>query len=231
MTEFGLFYGFINSIHKKEMTMDSFDQLVQGRRSIRKYTKEIPSEDTILRMISCAAMAPSPSNSQVVRFIRIQSETVRNNLQLSLESGYQRFLKCAEGIQNGKRLRNRINVYKRYSDFIFAAPLLFAVGFDTGHSGFSKILHEAGVLEKDFRGPIDLDITVGLALKGFILKAETLGIGTCIVSAPFVFIEHMEAILGLTGISVRCLMTAGYPDETPTHMERKDPRDIYQVIS
>ncbi|MFH2066590.1 MAG: nitroreductase family protein [Pseudomonadota bacterium] len=211
--------------------MDSFDQLIQGRRSIRKYTKEIPSEDTILRMISCAAMAPSPSNSQAVRFIRIQSETVRNNIQLSLESGYQRFLKCAKGIQNGKRLRNRINVYKRYSDFIFDAPLLFAVGFDTGHAGFSKILCEAGVLEQDFRGHIDLDITVGLSLKGFILKAETLGIGTCIVSAPFVFVEHMEAILGLTGISVRCLMTAGYPDETPSHMERKDPRDIYQVIS
>lgn len=211
--------------------MISFDQLISGRRSIRKYKTIIPSEEQVMQMIACAALAPSPSNSRPVRFIRILPGTVKAALQESLEAGYQKFLGSIEGEKNTKRLRNRIHVYKRYSDFIFAAPVLMAVGVVDDYSGFSKILNQAGILEKDFRAFIDLDISVGLALKGFILKAETLGMGTCIVSAPLVFIEHIESILGLTGISIRCLLTLGYPDETPSYMERKKAQEIYQVIS
>jgi nitroreductase len=211
--------------------MISFDQLIAGRRSIRRYKTIIPSEDQVMQMIACAAMAPSPSNSRPVRFIRILSGTVNTALQESLEAGYHKILGSIEGEKNKKRLRNRIHVYKRYSDFIFTAPVLMAVGVVDDYSGFSKILNQAGILEKDFRAFIDLDISVGLALKGFILKAETLGIGTCIVSAPLVFIENIEAILGLTGISIRCLLTLGYPDEIPSHIERKNAKEIYQVIS
>ena len=211
--------------------MDRFDQLVQNRRSIRKYKAALPSEEMIRQMIACAAMAPSPSNSRPVRFVRIQSETMRHQLKQALEEGYQSFLERNREGQNDKRLRNRINVYKRYSDFIFSAPILFAVGFVTGHTGFSKILAEAGILEVDQRESIDLDISVGLALQGFLLKAETLKIGTCIVSAPLVFIDNVEATLGLSDMRVRCLLTAGYPDEVPSHIERLDVDQMYRVIS
>lgn len=216
---------------KKRVIMDSFDQLVQNRRSIRTYKKEMPSEAVIRQMIACAAMAPSPSNSRPVRFVRIASETMRQQLQKSVEEGYRTFLKHNRDGDHDKRLRNRINVYKRYSDFIFSAPLLFAVGFTIGHRGFSRILFEAGILETDARGVVDLDISVGLALQGFLLKAETLGIGTCIVSAPLVFASNVESILGLTDMHVRCLLTAGYPDETPSHIERSGVEQIYRVIS
>ena len=211
--------------------MDWFDQLVQNRRSIRKYREAVPAEEMVRQMIACAAMAPSPSNSQPVRFVRIASETVRQRLQKSVEEGYRTFLKHNRDGDNNKRLRNRINVYQRYSDFIFSAPLLFAVGFITGHRGFSRILFEAGILETDARGAVDLDISVGLALQGFLLKAETLGIGTCIVSAPLVFASNVESILGLPDMHVRCLLTAGYPDETPFHIERLGVDQMYRVIS
>jgi nitroreductase len=210
--------------------MSSFDQLIENRRSIRKYKPEIPLEEAIMKMIACAAMAPSPSNSQPVRFVRIQSKAIKVNLQKSLESGYQKFLGLLEGKKNIKPLRNRINVYKRFSDFIFSAPIIFAVGTIKDFSGFSKILNKAGILEEDLRAHTDLDISVGLALKGFILKGEAMGIGSCIVSAPLVFIENIESSLGLSDISVRCFVTVGYPDETPSHVEKKDPQEIYREI-
>jgi nitroreductase len=210
--------------------MSSFDQLIENRRSIRKYKPEIPLEEAIMKMIACAAMAPSPSNSQPVRFVRIQSKAIKVNLQKSLESGYQKFLGLLEGKKNIKPLRNRINVYKRFSDFIFSAPIIFAVGTIKDFSGFSKILNKAGILEEDLRAHTDLDISVGLALKGFILKGEAMGIGSCIVSAPLVFIENIESSLGLSDISVRCFVTVGYPDETPSHVEKKDSQEIYREI-
>ncbi len=207
-----------------------FDQLIKKRRSIRKYKPDIPSEDMICQMIACAAMAPSPSNSQPVRFIGIKSDDVKSQLQQALNRGHQKFLGLIKGDARHKRLRNRINAYKRFSEFLFSAPLIFAVGVVKDVTGFSKTLYEAGILPYDLRADTDLDISVGLALKGFILKGESLGLGSCILSAPIVFIEDIETQLNLPDISVKCLITLGYPDEVPSYIEKKEPKEIYMEI-
>ncbi|MFO7559133.1 MAG: nitroreductase family protein [Desulfobacterales bacterium] len=210
--------------------MNSFDQLVAKRRSIRKYTPEIPPEELICQMIACAGMAPSPSNIQPVRFIRIQSGNVKNLLQQRFTSGSEKLLVRAKALKNGKRLLNLVNAYKRYSAFMFYAPVLFAVGVIKGGSGFSKTLLDAGLLKEDLRGETDLDISIGLALKGFILKGESIGLGSCILTAPLVFMDDMEAIIGLPDISVKCFITTGYPDETPSCIEKKAVKEIYMEI-
>jgi nitroreductase len=210
--------------------MISLDELFEKRRSIRAYTPEIPSEDLICRMVSCAGMAPSPSNAQPVRFIRIQSGKVKDNLRQRFTEGSEKFLALAKSLKGGKRLRNRINAYKRYSEFMFCAPVLFAVGVVRETPGFSTTLLDAGLLKHDPRGDTDLDISVGLALKGFILKGASMGLGSCILTAPLVFIDDVESIIKLPGISVRCFITAGYPDETPAFVEKKDIKDIYLEI-
>lgn len=210
--------------------MKSFDQLVEKRRSIRKYTPEIPSEELICQMIACAGMAPSPSNIQPVRFIRIRSGNVKDHLQQRFTLGHEKFLTRVKDLKSGKRLRNLINAYKRYSEFMFYAPVLFAVGVIQEGSGFSKTLLDAGLLSDDLRGDTDLDISVGLALNGFILKGETIGLGSCILTAPLVFIDDMESIIGLPDISVKCFITTGYPDEIPPYIEKKGVQDIYLEI-
>ncbi len=210
--------------------MKSFDQLVEKRRSIRKYTPEIPAEELICQMVACAGMAPSPSNIQPVRFIRIQSGNVKNLLQQRFTSGSEKLLARAKALKNGKRLRNLVNAYKRYSAFMFYAPVLFAVGVIKDGSGFSKTLLDAGLLKEDLRGETDLDISIGLALKGFILKGESVGLGSCILTAPLVFMDDMEAIIGLPDISVKCFITTGYPDETPSWIEKKAVKEIYMEI-
>jgi nitroreductase len=210
--------------------MKSFDQLVEKRRSIRKYTPEIPSEELICQMIACAGMAPSPSNIQPVRFIRIRSGNVKDHLQQRFTLGHEKFLTRVKDLKSGKRLRNLINAYKRYSEFMFCAPVLFAVGVIQEGSGFSKTLLDAGLLSDDLRGDTDLDISVGLALNGFILKGETIGLGSCILTAPLVFIDDMESIIGLPDISVKCFITTGYPDEIPPYIEKKGVQDIYLEI-
>jgi len=210
--------------------MKSFDQLVEKRRSIRKYTSEIPSEELICQMIACAGMAPSPSNIQPVRFVRIQSGNVKDHLHQRFTRGHEKFLTRVKDLKNGKRMRNRINAYKRYSEFMFYAPVLFAVGVIQEGSGFSKTLFDAGILREDLRGDTDLDISIGLALKGFILKGESIGLGSCILTAPLVFIDDLEGIIGLSDIFVKCFITSGYPNETPPYIKKKGVKDIYLEI-
>ena len=210
--------------------MTSLDELIDKRRSIRKYKTDLPSPKWIAGMIRCAAGAPSPKNSQPVRFIRISSPEARDRLCRAMAAGRQRFLQSALRSDSPKRTRNWINTYWRYSEFMFKAPLLFAVGTVSTDHGFSERLLHAGIIKKDARGDTDMDIAVGLALKGFLLKGEELGLGACILTAPLIFIQGMEKISGLKDVRIKCFVTAGFPDENPSYIERKTVTEVYREI-
>ena len=206
------------------------EDLIHKRRSIRKYKPDMPPEEWINSMLRCALMAPSPSNSQPVRFFRISSAGKREKLYQALVSGKQEFLRAIQSKKEAKRLKNLINTYYRFSEFMFKAPILFTVGTIASYTGFSKKLLEEGILTHNKREETSLDITVGLALKGFILKGEELGLGTCILTGPLVFIPNVEEILGINDVRIKCFITAGFPDEKPGMPLRKSISEILSEI-
>jgi nitroreductase len=207
----------------------TLDQLITERRSIRKYKPDMPPQAWIEEMIQCAAMAPSPSNTQPVRFVGIASQSCRETLRRAMISGLQTLLNELEEKKDAKRTKNWIKTYYRFSEFMFSAPLLFAVGIIKPQRDFHKMLAEAGLLKND-RTDGAWDITAGLALKAFLLKGEELGLGSCILTAPLVFVPDVEEILGLKEIRIRCFVTAGFPDETPKVLIKKTGADIYHEI-
>lgn len=206
------------------------DEILHTRRSIRRYTSETPPEHWIEAMVEAVTWAPSPSNTQPVRILRIGSTEKREVLHQVLMEGRQKFLDQFETENGPKRIKNWINSYYRYSEFMVKAPLLFAFGVSEPAGGFSHKLQAAGLISRDTRHCSDMDITVGLALKGFILKATDLGLGSCILTAPLVFIKDIERLLGLNSLRIACLVTAGFPDETPAGVPRKKVTDIYSEI-
>ena len=208
--------------------MKTLDELISGRRSVRKYKAEEPPEEWIEKMIRCANFAPSPSNTQPVRFLKISSEKIKEALYESLVSGRDIFYKALEESNGPKRMKNWISSYFRFSEFMFEAPLLFAVGTLKSATGFSRKMFEAGLLER-YDGK-DLDITLGLALKGFILKGEELGLGSCIMTAPLVFMSDVEKILGAEDLDIRSLISVGFPDETPGPIERRSVEEAYKEV-
>lgn len=206
------------------------DELVFGRRSIRRYKPDPLPEAWIEAMLRCALQAPSPSNSQPVVFVRIDAPHHRDNLQLALEDGHRRLME-RHAAQNGPaRLRNWINAYRRYAEFMHTAPLLLAVGVRHGIDGFASKLAAAGLREDDGRQRCDQDITVGLALKGLLLEAQALGVGGCILTAPLVFIDDAAQLLGLEGIAIRAFVTLGLADETPPPPPRIPLSQAVEVI-
>ena len=213
-----------------KLKASSLEDLINKRRSIRKYKPDMPPEEWINSMLRCALMAPSPSNSQPVRFIRISSAGKREKLYQALASGKQEFLRAIQSKEEAKKLKGWINTYYRYSEFMFNAPILFAAGTITSYAGFSKKLFKEGLLTHNKREEVTLDITVGLALKGFILKGKELGLGTCILTGPLVFIPNVEEILGINDVRIKCFITAGFPDEKPDMPPRKSISEILSEI-
>ena len=111
-----------------------------------------------------------------------------------------------------------------------AAPTLLAVGVDTAVKGVAWRLCQAGLMTSDRYSESGMDITVGLALHGLLLKAQALGVGSCIMTAPLIFIPDIEKQLGVHGLTVKCFVTLGIADETPSAPERLPLQDVVQAV-
>lgn len=202
----------------------TFDEILKLRRSIRVYRDEIPDPALINAMLESASFAPSPSHSQPVRFLRISRDELKNDLHRLLVEGKDLFLRIIEEKGGGKNPKNTVRAYYRFAEFMVKAPLLFAVGTVATRS-LSDRLIEAGVLSENPKGNSDADISTGLALSAFILKGAELGVGTCILTAPFVFIPNLSKRIH-PDIRVTCFVTAGYPAEKPVPLSRISVEDL-----
>jgi len=206
--------------------MNHFDELVTRRRSIRKYQPEIPPDGMIEEMVRAALVAPSPSNTQPIRFIRLKSPRFRDLIRDGMAGEQQRLMKIAEAAGRPKWMKNRIKFYNRYMAFIFDAPVLMAVVTARPkellvgpESLFGPKLEEIRVM--------NLHMTAGLSVMNYLLKGEELGIGSCIMSAPLIFLDQAEKMLGLEDMELICFITSGYPAETAKPIKRKTIDEIY----
>jgi nitroreductase len=210
--------------------MTTLDSLIRSRRSIRRYTAALPPEEDLQKMIDAARQAPSPSNRQPVRFIRVATVTARDVLHDAMRKGREALLCSVAETATPKRLRNWINAYFRFSEFMFDAPVLFAVGTSATSLSLAERLPGVGSCQGSEVRRRDLDISVGLALMGYLLKGEDLGLGSCVLTAPLFFIEKPEELLSLERTDIRCFIATGYPDEEPASIRRKTFTEIYREV-
>lgn len=206
----------------------NFDSLVTARRSIRKYTHEKISESHILEMVTSASNAPSPSNSQPVRYLHLISSESRQEIFQNMETGYQNLLTQAQSLEKPRKTINILNHYWRYSSFMFHAPALFAVGVEKQGDSFSGRLKRAGLMGGKGLETMGCDISLGFSLQSFMLKAVELGLGTCVLTAPLHFLDMGITVPGSENLLIRCFLTAGFPDEYPAAPERKQAMEIYR---
>ena len=212
------------------MNPEQLERLLESRRSIRKYKAQPPPEAWLEEMVGCALHAPSPSNSQPVRFVCFKSFESRRRLRRIMDHSKNKYLAEIAGRSGFKRLRNKINYYYRHCVFMFDAPVLMAAGTTSGLSGLTFLLRDAGLIDGRSKEESDLDISLGLALKGFALKAHALGLGTCILTAPLHFIPDCGEVLPQGDFSIKCFVSAGFPDEAPARPPRKTVGGIYREV-
>ena len=210
--------------------MKSYDDLIRRRRSIRRYKPDVPAPMEIEAMLFCATQAPSPSNVQPVRFLNMKSPEIRERLRQGMEKGRQRLLEEAAAGDKPKHLRNLVNYYWRYSEFMFRSPILMAAGAPFPLPGFAQPMSQARIIAGDFHQERDADISLGLALMAFILKGEELGLGACILTAPLLFVTDIEKILNTPDMRIKCFVAVGYPDEEPGDMPKKGIAEVYREL-
>ncbi len=178
-------------------------ELLETRRSIRKYKDEIVSKEVLNKIMESARFAPSWANFQVARYTFISEKETINKLMNYCVNGF------AYNINTLKEAKN-------------ALVLSFVKGKSgkLDPDGADYATNKANVWEV---------FDAGIACQTFCLAAHENGIATCIMGV--IAADKIAQIAKLPeDETVAALITFGYPDEDGNKPTRKEVSEITRFI-
>lgn len=174
----------------------TLDEIIQNRRSIRKFKAEPVNRELIEKCVEAARLAPSACNSQPCRYVILDDEKIKNEFCESVFTG----------------------LYKTCKRIGLNAPVLIAVCAKAGgnlETGVGQIIS----------GTKYYLIDQGIAAEHIVLKAQELGLGTCWIGW-FDPKKAKKFLKLPFGVKCEIIIAAGLPDEAPSPRPRKEFKDI-----
>lgn len=214
-----------------DCTNPSFFEVLDTRKTIRKYTNEIPPLEAIKKIADAGRIAPSATNTQNWEFIAIYDNTTKQKMAEAVEMKYDYLKERVESQED----KNKINGYKYYSMFFNKAPVVFAVVEKKRISTMLSILEKNGMSEDelklyDNRSSI---LSMGAAIENMSLCAHALGLGTCWMCAPLAAQKELGDIIGLKQEDkVVTLLTVGFPDDAKMTSQppKKTLEEVFRIV-
>lgn len=196
-----------------------FSDVIQERRSIRRYKEEGVAEETLRKIMEAARLAPSSSNIQSWKFVIVTSKETKKKLKDAARG--QKFVEeapvviaCCIDLEAFKeQSKQTIKLLLKGA----LRPSLEMILRTVGVEGSSKLDAE--------RQMVNAMINVSIASEHIVLAARDLGLGTCWIRAFEE--EEVEEILALPEhLKVLALLTLGHPKESPSPRPRKTLEEI-----
>lgn len=191
------------------MNKEEFYQLLEARRSIRKYKPDMPPQEVIERILAAGMQAPSGKNRQNWRFFVVTGKKRDEYLQYSQKSWL--------GIKDILQERLKPSLYQFTERFFFtlgdAPVLIFCYSHNTADERYHTSIG-----------------SVYMAVENMNLACFVEGLGCCTMGAPLEIKADVDKFLGVDQLSeykageleLLCGMVLGYPDHAPP----KAPRQI-----
>lgn len=175
--------------------MDTLEN-IRTRRSIRKYTDEPVSHDILEKIVETASFSPSWKNTQIVRYIAIESKDLKDRIATECTTGFT----YNAGTMN-------------------AAPMLIAVTVLKNRCGYER----DGSFTTS-RGDTWQMFDAGIATQTFCLAAHEYGLGTVIMGIfDDSLSDVLEIPEDRELVNIICI---GHPAEAPEMPKRKTVEDL-----
>lgn len=207
-----------------------FFEVLNTRKTIRKYTLDNPPIEAIKIIADAGRQAPCATNTQNWEFIAVLDDRVKEKMARAVEQKYDELQqKVDNDIDKAK-----LNGYKYYSMFFTKAPVVFAVVEKQRISTILTILEKNGMTKAeldnyDTRSSI---LSMGAAIENMSLTAHALGLATCWMCAPVVAHKEFGEILGVKEPDkVVTLLTVGYPDgDNFSRPPKKELDEVFRIV-
>jgi nitroreductase len=187
---------------------DLFYKLVESRKSIRKFKKDVPPKEVLDRVLGAALHAPSGKNRQNWRFFVVQGKKRDDYLKYSQKSWL--------GIKDILKEKLKPSLYDFTERFFFTlgeAPILIFVY--SNNTPEEKYLTSIG--------------SVYMAVENLNLACVAEGLGCCTMGAPLEIKNEVDEFLGVKSLEeyqkgeleLLCGVVLGYPDHEPPKAPRQ----------
>ena len=196
------------------------DEAIAKRSSVRYFSDEPVSDETIRELIGAAIRAPTASGLENWLFVAFQSEEVREKVFDLIAEGmveYYRAVNLPE--EKIEKLRNRM-----YAEGMYRAQVYIAVFIDRR----VRFLKGREFDEVEFIWSVE---SAAMAIQNLMLKAAELGLGTVYIGVTnFRGIEEkVRELAGLDGNHYLVgLIPVGYPRDAVKPRKRR--RGIEEVL-
>lgn len=168
-------------------------EVIEKRRSIRKYLDTPVEEEKILKLIESARLCQSAKNIQPWRFLITSKEQKDRIVNLMYD--------WADKIEKGDERYARAASTKMTADVMNQAPVLILVFSETNSIN-------------------DL-ISVGAAIEHICLTATDLGLGSLWIRNTAVVEEEVKDLVGVKDLEFNSAISIGYADKIPEPRPRK----------
>jgi nitroreductase len=214
------------------MEFSEVKELIQNRRSIRKYEDKQVSREDLLDIIDCARYAPSDTNSQTWEFIILTDpEKIKKIEDMTWEAIHQKADKAKESNKE-KEAKMLVRSFGPYATAFSNAPVLIVCLATPYQSKFrEKIFDPINLVDEKVWEEEGIKSS-SLAVQNLMLAAYAKGLGTCPMTGPVLLAqEKIRNYLNIPSEKVINMVIAlGYPSEQPKKMQRKSIEDIVTFL-
>jgi len=204
-------------------------ELMQSRRSVRRFKPEIPDRRVIERLLEAAITAPSASNKQPWRFLIVTNAAVIARMAVAVREAVDDIARhIAPAYQPAFR------AYGDYFTRFEAAPAVIVPLFSrlTVLSNLVDAELDAGARERiavmERQSGL---IGVAMAMQNAMLMATEIGLGTSGMTGPLVAAHCLREILDVpSSWDIAALLPVGVPAESPLPTARKPLGQVIRWI-
>ncbi len=209
--------------------MDFFD-VINTRKTIRKYKVDHPPIEDIKRIIDSGRLAPSATNSQNWNFVVIINDQIKQQMLQAVENTFAEIASWPESIG----YENKITFSKNYSTFFVNAPVVIAI-VETSKVSYIKEIYKKKKYTEEQIKEVWADsslLSMGAAIENMSLAAHSLGYGSCWMCAPLAAAKKFKSILDLDEDQrVVSLLTLGTPlNDSYVSPTKKTLDEVMKII-
>jgi len=212
------------------MKPEELEEIIKGRRSIRKWKKDGISEDLLRKAIELATWAPNGGNFQGWRF----KVVTKRELIVRIADTVQAVADKIASWPEASRWREDVLRMRRNASYFRNAPACIEVFIHQYESVADRILavrEQSDPDAKQIRGfrrsaPTGIQ-SAAAAITILLLMFHAMGLGAVWLAAPLIAKRQIEEILSLPeGMNLVSLVAVGHPDERP----QKDRKPVSEVV-
>ena len=200
-----------------------FWEVIQKRRSVRKFKSDDVEQDKIDRLIKAAYLAPCGSNVKNWYFVVVKDPGTKEAMRKAVES---RIGELADKMKS-QRAKSDFLSYGKYFTFFSEAPVVIAVVMKKYDSLSARILkrYEDNATYMSTAGVQN----VSAAIENMLLACAAEGLGACWMTGPMLAKEKLERILEVEEPDdLLALIPVGIPQKEPA--SNKIPASISEFV-